>query len=153
MTDVFAEDVVKAVRELYANNPFAQKLFDLNALRQRDANSTSIELISRKLDITRGDAVALARSLEEAKCGEFKVGRRGSKSRFEWAFSCIGLGKAAAGEPIQLEKADNPQEEEEEEEEREATELAGGMTIARAKAELAKQLGVATTQIEILIRA
>jgi hypothetical protein len=149
MADYLAEDVIKAARELYVKNTFAQQLFDLNALRLRDANSTSLDLISRKLEISRGDAVALARALEDAKCGEFKVGRRGSKSRFEWAFSCIGLGKAAAGEPIQLERADNPTEEEEEE----VSGDVGGLTIANAKAGLAAHLGIAITQIEIIIKA
>jgi len=153
MTEMPAEDVIRAVRRLYKTDESAQRLFDLNALRQRDAGSTSLDVISRKLDVSRGDAVALARALEEAGCGEFKVGRRGSRSRFEWAYSCIGLGKVAAGESSQLEKAENPEEEEEDEVQQEGVGQSGGITIATAKAELAKHLGVAVTQIEILIRA
>src|SRR5258705_146225 len=128
MTNDLADYVVKAIRDLYKKNPHAQEFFDLNARRERDASFTSLDLISRKLEISRGEAVALARELDEAGCGQFVVGRRGSKSRFEWEYSCIGLGKAAAGEPIQLEKAENP--EDEENEDMEEQHVAKGMTIA-----------------------
>jgi hypothetical protein len=148
MNDFPENDVIIAVRHLYKANPLAQQLFDLNAERERDANKTSLDVISRKLDINRGEAVALARSLEEAGCGSFKVGRRGSPSRFEWDYSCIALGKVAAGEMLQLEKAENPQEEEEEPEE-----AVAGLTISEAKAALAKHLGIPIENIEIHIRA
>jgi hypothetical protein len=144
-----ANDVIKAIQRLYKENPLAQRLFDLNAERERDANVSSLDVISRKLDISRGDAVALARSLEEAGCGTFKVGRRGAPSRLEWAYSCIGLGKAAAGEPIQLEQAENPQEDDEEVQNGSDE----GMTIAQAKAALARKLGISVDQIEIRITA
>jgi biotin operon repressor len=151
MTSDPAEDVLDAIRALYGQNPHAQEFFDLNAQRERDANATSLDVISRKLNISRGDAVALARQLEDTGCGHFRVGRRGAKSRFEWAYSCVGLGKAAAGEPIQLESAENPQEEEEEEEEVET--VGKGMTIAEAKSALAARLGISVSQIEIIIKA
>lgn len=147
MNKSVADSVIKAIRLLYKENPIAQQLFDMNAERERDASASSLDVISRKLDISRGDAVALARCLEDAGCGKFKVGRRGSASRFEWAYSCIGLGKAAAGEPVQLEQAENPEAEEE---------LPGGgreMTISEAKAALARSLGVSIDQIEIRINA
>jgi hypothetical protein len=151
MNDLPENDVILAVRRLYKENPFAQQLFDLNAERERDANKTSLDVISRKLDISRGEAVALARSLEETGCGSFKVGRRGSASRFEWDYSCIALGKAAAGETIQLEKAENPQEEEEDPEP--SPGAANGLTISEAKAALAKRLGISIESIEIHIKA
>jgi hypothetical protein len=144
-----ANDVIKAIRELYNENPVAQQLFDINAERARDASSSSLDVISRKLEISRGDAVALARALEISGCGEFKVGRRGAPSRFEWSYSCIGLGKAAAGEPIALEQAENPQDDEEEE----VSSASGVLTIAQAKAALARSLGVSIDQIEIRISA
>jgi hypothetical protein len=137
------------IRKLYNSNPIAQQLFDDNAKRERDASSSSLDVISRKLNISRGDAVAVARALEEAGCGEFKVGRRGAPSRFEWSYSCIGLGRAAAGEPIALERAENPQEDEED------APVAGSdtLTIAQAKAALARSLGISIDQIEIKISA
>jgi biotin operon repressor len=150
MTNDFSQRVIEAARLLYNTNSNAQRLFDLNAQRERDASTTSLDVISRKLDVSRGDAVALARMLEEAGCGNFIVGRRGSKSRFEWGYSCIGLGKVAAGEPITLEKAEDPQEEEEEYEEEYAKK---GMTIMEAKTALAERLGISVSQIEIHIKA
>jgi hypothetical protein len=104
---------------------------------------------TRKLEINRGDAVALARALEIAGCGEFKVGRRGAPSRFVWSYSCIGLGKAAAGEPIALEQAENPQDDEEEE----TGSTPEVLTIAQAKAALARSSGISIDQIEIKINA
>ncbi|NVN85373.1 MAG: hypothetical protein HXX15_04705 [Rhodopseudomonas sp.] len=151
MANDLADDVIRAIRVLYNKNPNAQALFDLNARRERDATFTSLDVISRKLEISRGDAVALARDLEAAGCGQFVVGRRGSKSRLEWKFSCIGLGKAAAGEPIQLDKAEDPEEEEIEDTAEQS--ITKGMTIAEAKAALAESLGISVSQIEISIRA
>lgn len=149
MNTAVAKDVLRAIRQLYNNNPIAQQLFDLNAERERDASSSSLDVLSRKLEISRGDAVALARALEEAGCGEFKVGRRGAPSRFEWSYSCIGLGKAAAGEPIALEQAENPQDDEED-----ATATGSiVLTIAQAKTALARSLGISIDQIEIKISA
>lgn len=143
-----AEDVIKAIQTLYNRNPIAQQLFDMNAERERDATTSSLDVISRKLEISRGETVALARELEAAGCGIFKVGRRGARSRFEWAYSCIGLGKAAAGEISQLEPAENPQDEEEE-----SDAASDSMTIAQAKSALARSLGVSVDQIEIRISA
>lgn len=142
------EDVIEAARTLYRQNPIAQQLFDMNAERERDASASSLDVISRKLEISRGDAVALARELEAAGCGKFKVGRRGAPSRFEWSYSCIGLGKAAAGEPVQLEQADDPEDEEALPDDGLKT-----LTIAEAKAALARSLGVSVDQIEIRINA
>jgi hypothetical protein len=149
-----AEDVVRGVRELYRNDPLARRFFDLNAARQRDANSTSLDSICRKLEINRGDAVALAKMLEAAGCGEFKVGRRGSVSRIEWAYSCISLGRAAAGETIQLEEKPESQQlpEDEDEDEVRGVVTEPGAAISVAKQELSKRLGVATSQIEIIVR-
>jgi hypothetical protein len=104
-----------------------------------------------RIDISRGDAVALARKLEEAGCGEFVVGRRGSKSRFVWAYSCIAIGQVASGEASTLEKPDNPEPEDVDEEEE--TGGASSLTIAQAKLALAKSLGVSVSNIEIIIKA
>jgi hypothetical protein len=142
------EGVKRAIVRLYKQNEHAERLFDLNAERTRDASYTSVDAIAWKLEINRWEAVALARQLEEAGCGQFKNGRRGAKSRFEWAFSCILLGKAAAGEQVQLEEPEDPQEDEEK-----PTDSLGGMTIAEAKSAIALRLGISTSQIEIIIKA
>lgn len=162
--DVSSPKVLTAIRRLYKENATAQALFDWVASRQRDASSTTITRLSSQLGISRGEAVVLARQLETAGCGDYVVGRRGSKSRFEWAFSCISLGQAAAGEDDELEEVANPVPDSEEEagEDGEAIAAPAGavtdavvahLTIARAKQGLALSLGVPITNIEIIIRS
>ena len=143
------DEVKKSISSLYKKNEIARRLFDLIAKRSRDARATSVDSLAWKLAISRGEAVGLARELEEAGCGSFKNGRRGSKSRFEWAYSCILLGKAAAGEHVQLEEPEDPQDEEDEA----GPDHSAGLTIAEAKSAIAARLGISTSQIEITIKA
>ena len=49
-----ADDVIRAIRALYNQNPIAQQLFDVNAQRERDATTSSLDVISRKLEISPG---------------------------------------------------------------------------------------------------
>lgn len=158
MTNDFNQDVIDAVRSLYNTDTSAQALFDWTAQRERDATSTSIDRIASQLGVSRGEAVALARLLEEAKCGEFIVGRRGQKSRFRWDYSCISLGQAASGESSSLEKAEDPIPENDEDllavpSVAPAQPSALKLTIAEAKAALASSLGVSVTNIEIIVKA
>lgn len=154
MTNDISKSVIDAIRKLYRSNAAAQSLFDWTARRERDATSTSIDRISNRLGISRGEAVALARALEQAGCGQFVVGRRGQPSRFEWAFSCISLGQSAAGEDVKIEAAEDPLPESEEEQ----MEAAGDapdqpLTLTQAKLALSKSLGVPVENIEITIKA
>ena len=153
VTDI-SKSVVEAIRKLYRSNAAAQSLFDWTASRERDATATSIDRISNRLGVSRGEAVALARSLEQAGCGQFIVGRRGQPSRFEWEYSCISLGQAAAGEDVKLEAAEDPLPESEEEK-LEAFEAATvqSLTLTEAKAALSRSLGVPVENIEISIKA
>ena len=157
MTKDFAKDVIDRVKALYESDTLARKLFDHCAERERDASTTSIDRISHLLGISRGEAVALARRLEEAEGGGFVLGRRGQKSRFSWGYSCISLGKAAAGETSNLEQPENPLPESEEEEEESIVTHGVGtpqrMTITQAKEALAASLGVPVANIEITVRA
>ena len=161
MVSDFTKDIINKIRALYKSDPNAQQLFDNAAQRVRDARSISIDLMCRSLDISRGEAVALARRLQEAECGEFVLGRRGQKSRFEWAYSCISLGQAAAGEASDLEEAEDPLPEGEEEDVLPAVEAASIsdvavaplLTISHAKELLSKSLGVPVASIEIIVRA
>ncbi len=153
MTKDFAKEVIDGIMALYKNDPHARQYFDLIADRERDASATSIDRISWLLGITRGEAVALARRLEDAKCGEFVVGRRGQKSRFVWEYSCISLGKAAAGETSNLEQPENPLPEAEEETGIPAIAPVSQLTIIQAKEALAASLGVPVANIEITVRA
>ncbi|MCE6959611.1 hypothetical protein LAZ40_11145 [Cereibacter sphaeroides] len=151
MTDDFDHNVAVAVRALYEQNEDAKELFDWTAGLERDASATSIDRIMQKLEISRRSAVALARALEEAGCGEFLNGRRGHKSRFAWAYSRISLGKAAAGESDEIEQVSDPIPEEEDRDD--AQDRATILTIPEAKVRLARGLGIDPDKVEILIRA
>ena len=148
-------DVVKKIQGLYKNNDNARRFLDAAARRLRDASASSIDLISRSLGISRGEAVSLAKALEGAGAGQFVVGRRGSRSRFVWAFSCISLGRIAAGEEAELEEPTDPEPEDNADEAAATVEFssAGKLTIADAKRIMATSLGVPETSIEILVRA
>lgn len=153
MTSNMDESVVKSVRALYKKDEAARELFDQCADRERDASATSIDRMTYKLGISREEAVGLAQRLEEAGCGEFVVGRRGHKSRFVWAYSCISLGQVAAGETTLLEKPDDPLPETDDERETASPGSQSRMTIQEAKRALSDSLGVSESAIEILIRA
>ena len=148
-----APDVAMAIQALYDENPHATRLFDWTASLERDAYETTVERLCRKLDISRGDAIRLARELEAAGCGEFIVGRKGWSSRFRWAHSRVSLGQIASGEAVELEEASDPISEEDEE----ASEPQEGgerpLTIHEAKNRLARSLGVEPSEISIEIRA
>jgi len=148
MMDHIDNDVVTAVRALYAQDDDAKRFLDWCAGKHRDARETSIEHIMRVTDVSRSTAVALAKALDEAGCGEFIVGRRGSSSRFAWKYSRINLGHIAAGEAEELEEVINPVDDDEEHNS-EVT----GLTIPQAKRYLAQSLGVTPEQIEIHIKA
>jgi hypothetical protein len=154
MTSDISKSVIDAIRKLYRSNSAAQALFDWTAQRERDATATSIVNFSNRLGISRGEAVGLARALEQAGCGQFVVGRRGQPSRFEWRFSCISLGQAAAGEDVKLEAAEDPLPESEEEK-LEADDAAAEhpLTLSQAKLALSRSLGVPIENIEITIKA
>ena len=159
MTNGITDEIVTEIRALYGSDPSAQALFDWTAQRSRDATATSIDRICNQLDISRGEAVALAKRLQEAGCGEFIVGRRGQKSRFNWNYSCISLGQAAAGESASIEAVDDPVSEDEDEyeaDERSAEvspQIPLTLTIAEAKAILAASLGVPVNSVEITVKA
>ena len=153
MNTTLTPDVAMAIRALYDENPHATRLFDWTASLERDADETTVERFMRKLEISRGEAISLARELEEAGCGEFIVGRKGWSSRFRWAYSRVSLGQVASGEAEELEEASDPISEEDEEasEPREGSER--HLTIHEAKIRLAQSLGVEPSQISIEIRA
>jgi hypothetical protein len=154
MNQVIDLHVEKKIRQLYAENSAAQFFFDWCADRVRDARETKIERIMAIAGISRSEAVNLAKKLEEAGCGDFVVGRRGSPSRFAWKHSRISLGRVAQGDADEIEDWVNPVDEDEEPILPYETELSHqGLTIAQAKALLANSLGVEASQIEINIRA
>jgi hypothetical protein len=148
MMDHIDDGVIVKVRALYAQDDDAKRFLDWCAGKRRDAQETSIDNIMRVTDVSRSTAVALAKALDEAGCGEFIVGRRGSSSRFAWNYSRINLGHIAAGEAEELEAVIDPIDDEDEH-----TNEVTALTIPQAKRYLAQSLGVTPEQIEIHIKA
>lgn len=149
-------DTIRKVQKLYQEDELARRFFDLLAARVRDATSTTVDNIARTLNVSRGDAVALARKIGETGAGELYLGRRGSKTRIQWKFSCVSVGQAAAGEVTELEAPHDPEPENASEElvtQEVLVTKTPNMTIAEAKRLLAASLGLEERHIEILIKA
>lgn len=109
--------LVKGLQQLYGSNPAARRLFDNFAARQKDRRVTPASRAAVLADTSHTEVVALLRELDELGAGEFKLGRRGSKTRIEWLYSQRSLGEVARGaaaKPEDIEKV-NPAELEESE--------------------------------------
>lgn len=99
--------------------------FEDLAGRQRNYTKTSIDTAMKISGASRQAVIELFKELEGLGFGAYVVGRRGSKTRFEWTVSMIHVGKAAIGEsdddsdidplntlpPEDTEDADLPEEE------------------------------------------
>jgi hypothetical protein len=106
-TDQVSIDIDR-LKSLYQNNPAAQLILDQAARRQRNQTETKVDRIVALLaagghEISRGDIIDAFRSLEELGAGQFVTGRRGWPSRFVWSVGMVSVGKAAAGEPQEIE--------------------------------------------------
>ena len=145
-----------AIREVYQEDENAKAFFDWAAERKNDAAETSIDRISQVANISRQQANELAKSLSDAGCGEYVIGRRGWKTRVRWDYSLRSLGKAAKGEDVELEEVDPELEADVSDQVANLTQdgVEGQrMSIADAKRRLAETFGVSPEAIEITIRA
>jgi hypothetical protein len=59
----------------------------------------------------RPDLIAVFRGLEQIGCGNFKTGRRGWPSRFEWITEITSVGRAAIGEQEEVQQIEAATEE------------------------------------------
>jgi hypothetical protein len=143
-----AAGVVDSVREMYKEDEGAQKLFDHIARRKRDFHFTSADAISQITGYSYERSITLARDLEAIGCGTFYTGRRGHKTRIQWAYSCKQIGIAARGEAATIAA---PQDAIPEEEDRTVL-PESSLTITQAKELLAASLGINPDQVEITIR-
>ncbi len=75
----------------------------MNAKRLRDAAITNLDVIARKLEISRPEVVQFAKDLMSTGACDYIIGRRGLKSRLVWNYSCVALGRVALGETVKLE--------------------------------------------------
>ncbi len=148
------KEFLTALRHLYENNDWARTIFDRLAALRNNPQATPIANWVNLLGQTPSDIIGYARQLQDVGCGTYIVGRRGGKSRFQWSYNAISLGRAASGATDDLvevdEKVDDAGEEEVSAPEAEAPLT---LTIPQAKEALARTLGVRPEQIEIIVKA
>jgi hypothetical protein len=148
--------VKSEIRRLYRENEPAKTFFDRAADRKNDATETSVQRIAQIIGIDRYEALQLARSLHEAGCGRLIVGRKGQKTRFEWAYSLPALGKVArneSGAVLREVETDVWDDQQERGTGRDGSSARADVIIDQAKRLLADKLGISVEKIEILIRA
>jgi hypothetical protein len=109
---------IDRLKNLYRQSPAAQFVLDQAARRQRNQTETKIDRIVALLaaeghEISRGDVIDAFRSLEDLGAGQFVTGRRGWPSRFVWSVGMVSVGRAAAGEPQEIESIPDESFEEE----------------------------------------
>lgn len=153
-------EIIEEIRRLAAANKTIQDLFDYLSRRARSSKIVKIDQFCKILDISSKQAVDLCRTLERAGCGRFITGRRGHRSRFEWYFNFIKLGKAAAGEAIELGNADDSAQGKDDrrfdDDVMQDAPPAGSQlpvtSIVEAKSALAQSLGVPLAAVEITVK-
>ncbi len=106
MVDNIQKNVLDEIRALYEEDEVAQRFFDWVSERKNDSAETSLDRIASRLNLHRSEAVALAKQLDHTKCARFILGRKGAKSRVQWAYSLRSLGMAAKGDVDQLDDVD-----------------------------------------------
>jgi hypothetical protein len=106
MVDNIQKNILEEIRALYQEDEVAQRFFDWVAERKNDSAETSLDRIASRLNLHRSEAVVLAKQLDNAKCARFILGRKGAKSRMQWAYSLRSLGMAAKGRIDQLDDVD-----------------------------------------------
>jgi len=84
-------------------------ILDHAARRHRNQTETKVDRIlsifwSQGHDISRGQVIDAFRQLEDAGLGQFAAGRHGWPSRFVWSVGMVSAGRAAAGEPQEIEQ-------------------------------------------------
>jgi hypothetical protein len=93
---------VKALKALYSSDQAAKAVLDEFASRQRNQQTTKLEQLLFRLGnsgvgVAKADVIGVLRKLDEYGCGDFRTGRKGHPTRFEWKYDLVSVAKAAAG--------------------------------------------------------
>lgn len=112
---------VDSLKALYDSDPVARTIFEYLASRQRNSPETLAErlltrLLEKGLTCSKTDVIRFFKALEQAGCGSFILGRKGRPSRFRWSVSLISVGRAAAGNAVNVEAITETEPEPEQEE-------------------------------------
>lgn len=73
------------IHRIYSLRPTARALFAAILVADVEDGRTTVDELIESGAATRRQAITLLRDLDEAGCGEFKVGRKGHPSRLEWS--------------------------------------------------------------------
>lgn len=144
------------LQRLYKQGKGWRELFDALASYQKPMRELTAERGAETSGLAYETVVTGMRELSRLGVGEFKFGRRGGKTRIVWSYSPGSVGRVAQGRQDRLEAyVDTEGGVEEAEDERIAAPVdptSAPALIERAKRSLAEQLGVASEQIDIIIR-
>ena len=97
-------DLSYRLNAIYRENEAAKALQDTFAGRKRDVAATKVDHAAKLAGVDYNEMLRALREIADAGAGEFKVGRKGAKSRIEWDYGIRSLAAAARGKgsPIKL---------------------------------------------------
>jgi hypothetical protein len=106
----------KELQKLYSGGEAARAVLDHFANRERNQRTSLVRRIRRNVtndghSTSRGETIWVLKQLEALHCGDFKAGRKGHESRFEWQVSSKSVGQVAAGEAAEVEEEVPPTDE------------------------------------------
>jgi hypothetical protein len=109
MTQIFEQVDMDAIKNLYAENSVAKVAFDYFATRQRNRSETTVnqllaDLVARGHQASYVEVRDFLRKLAQLNCGVYIIGRKRRPSRLRWRVGRVSLGRAAAGQPFQVEQ-------------------------------------------------
>lgn len=112
MAQISAQIDTEAIQSLYANNSVARPAFDYfrGCPRYRPeitVNQLMAILVARGHQASYVGVRDFLRELHRLNCGVYIIGRKGKHSRLRWSVERVSLGRAAAGEPLQIEQLTN----------------------------------------------
>lgn len=84
---------------VHRSKPGAAALFAAFGEQAPNEGRTTVDEAIEFAGISRRHAIDLLRSLAEAGCGEFKIGRKGHPSRLEWTVDVVELATWLEGDP------------------------------------------------------
>lgn len=104
MIQVLDMELSENLKKIYRSNEAAKALLDTFVTRKRDVAETRVHRAAQLAGTDYDEMLQALRELAQAGAGEFKVGRKGAKSRIVWEYGVRSLAAAALGEgvPIKL---------------------------------------------------
>lgn len=111
---------VKELRRMRKDSKVARAIFGWLSEYQKNTESMMVDKAANsariwagqkyvhEVSVTRSEVISIMRELEYLRLGRFIVGRRGSKSRFEFWTSRVQIGKAAMGQIDEINIEDDP---------------------------------------------